>query len=288
MFLLNLLVSNPPPGKPPFPSFYNQSDTELSFIVGYMQPGRPLAMMLFKTYGYITMYQAVQFIQDLKLGHYMKVPPRTMYSAQVVATIWSCFVQIAVLEWALGTIKDVCSRKQVNHFSCPNGRVFFNASIIWGAIGPGRIFSPGSLYSSLLWFFLVGALTPVAIYVGARMFPKSNLRYLSAPIIFGGTGNLPPATPLNYLSWGLIGYVFNKYIKNRYRGWWMRYNYLTSAGLDVGLALATIVIIAALNLTNTSAPKWWGNTAPSKTMDSQDTAIQKHVAPGQIFGPTSW
>lgn len=38
------------------------------FLIGYMQPGRPIAMMLFKTYGYITMSQALYFIQDLKLG----------------------------------------------------------------------------------------------------------------------------------------------------------------------------------------------------------------------------
>jgi len=245
-------------------------------------------MMLFKTYGYITMLQALSFIQDLKLGHYMKVSPRTMFSAQVTATIWSSFVQIAVLEWALGTIKDVCTRQQVNHFTCPNGRVFFNASIIWGVIGPKRIFSPGSLYSGLLWFWLAGALFPVVIYVGARMFPKSNIRYLSAPLIFGGTGELPPATPLNFLSWGIIGYIFNKYIKNRYRGWWMRFNYLTSAGLDVGLALSTIVIILALNLTNTSAPSWWGNNVPAKTMDYRDAAVQKAVGKGETFGPKSW
>lgn len=40
------------------------------FIVGYMTPGRPLAMMMFKTYGYMTMYQGLSFVQDLKLGHY--------------------------------------------------------------------------------------------------------------------------------------------------------------------------------------------------------------------------
>lgn len=46
--------------------------TEL--IIGYALPGRPIAMMMFKTYGYITMYQALQFTSDFKLGHYMKVP----------------------------------------------------------------------------------------------------------------------------------------------------------------------------------------------------------------------
>lgn len=38
------------------------------FIIGYMQPGRPMAMMLFKTYGYISMSQGLGFVSDLKLG----------------------------------------------------------------------------------------------------------------------------------------------------------------------------------------------------------------------------
>lgn len=45
--------------------------TEL--IIGYALPGRPIAMMMFKTWGYITMAQALQFTSDFKLGHYMKV-----------------------------------------------------------------------------------------------------------------------------------------------------------------------------------------------------------------------
>ena len=31
-------------------------------------------MMLFKTWGYTTMTQALQFTSDFKLGHYMKIP----------------------------------------------------------------------------------------------------------------------------------------------------------------------------------------------------------------------
>ncbi|KAI9731982.1 MAG: hypothetical protein M1834_004433 [Cirrosporium novae-zelandiae] len=258
------------------------------FIIGYMLPGRPLAMMLFKTYGYITMVQCLAFTCDLKLGHYMKVPPRSMFWAQVIAGIWGCFVQIAVLEWGLTNIRDVCSSDQINRFTCPNGRVFFNASIIWGLIGPKRMFSPGSIYAGLLWFWLAGAIVPFIFYFGARMFPKSNIRYLSAPIIFGGLGMIPPATPLNYLSWGFVGWFFNKYVKTKYRGWWMRFNYLTSGGLDVGLCICTIIIIAALNLTNTSAPAWWGNDTALNTMDYVGTAIQKTLSPGEIFGPTSW
>lgn len=37
------------------------------FIMGYMQPGKPLGLMLFKTYGYITASQALGFVGDMKL-----------------------------------------------------------------------------------------------------------------------------------------------------------------------------------------------------------------------------
>lgn len=55
--------------------------TEL--IIGYMYPGRPLANVAFKTYGYISMTQALMFLSDFKLGHYMKIPPKSMFIVQV-------------------------------------------------------------------------------------------------------------------------------------------------------------------------------------------------------------
>jgi len=259
------------------------------FIIGYMQPGRPIAMMLFKTYGYITMTQGLAFAQDLKLGLYMKVPPRTLFWAQLVATIWSCIVQIAVLQWAFGAIELLCSPDNTRYFTCPGGHVFFTASIIWGLIGPQRIFSAGQVYNGLLYFFIAGAIAPALFYFLARMFPKSNFRYLNAPIIFGGSGQIPPATTINYTTWGFTGFIFNKFIKNRYRGWWANYNYVTSAGLDTGLAISTIIIFLTLNLTLQTAPVWWGNTVVGSTMDANNEAIQSAppVDPG-YFGPTTW
>ena len=258
------------------------------FIIGYMQPGRPIAMMIFKTYGYITMVQGLAFAQDLKLGHYMKVPPRVMFSGQVIATIWSCFVQVAVLNWAFGSIEDICDQKNKQHYSCPGGRVFFNASVIWGLIGPARIFSAGEVYSNLLYFFIAGALGPPIFYFLARAFPKSNLRYVNVPLIFGGSGAIPPATTINYTTWAAVGFVFNKFIKNKYRGWWSHYNYITSAGLDTGLAISTIIIFLTLQLTNQDYPNWWGNNVVGSTLEANFAAVQQTVPDGHIFGPSKW
>jgi hypothetical protein len=53
--------------------------------------------MAFKTIGYITMVQAATYSADLKLGLYMKVPKRTLFWGQMVASIWACFVQVGVV-----------------------------------------------------------------------------------------------------------------------------------------------------------------------------------------------
>jgi hypothetical protein len=68
----------------------------------------------------------------------------------------------------------------------------------------------------------------------------------------------------------------------------MHYTYVLSAGLDVGLALCTILIFLALQLTSTSFPSWWGTNIAADTMDASGTAIQVKLPDGHTFGPETW
>ena len=49
------------------------------YIIGYLYPGLHLANVSFKMYGYMSMVQDVAFPHDFKLGHCMKIPPRSMF-----------------------------------------------------------------------------------------------------------------------------------------------------------------------------------------------------------------
>jgi OPT family small oligopeptide transporter len=235
------------------------------FLAGYMLPGRPIGVMLFKVFSTVTLGQAELFSSDLKLAHYMKIPPKTAFTAQVAAAVWSCFVQIAVMNWTLDNIADVCTRLQPGHFTCPNGRAFFSNSITWGVIGPDRMFGPGTTYSSIHYFWLIGAMLPVLFYVVIRLAPKSPARYLNAPIMLGAMAWLPPAAPISFSSWAIIGLIFNYWIMRKWPGWWHKYNYITAAGLDSGLVIATIVIFFAITLKDYTIPQWWGNIKPYET-----------------------
>jgi len=120
------------------------TEVMFEFIAGYMLPGRPMANMVFKTVGYVTNYQAVNFALDMKVGHYMKIPPRIMFSIQIVPPVIICIWCPFIQDWMLNNVEDICTPHQKQGFICPGSTVFASASVIFGAVGPRRLFSPGA------------------------------------------------------------------------------------------------------------------------------------------------
>ncbi|ONK55788.1 uncharacterized protein A4U43_C10F990 [Asparagus officinalis] len=204
------------------------------YVMGLILPGRPIANVCFKVYGYMSMSQAVSFLADFKLGHYMKIPPKSMFLVQFVGTIIAGTINLVVAWWLLGSIPNICV--PVNSpWTCPGDRVFFDASVIWGLVGPRRIFGPLGNYAAMNYFFFFGALGPVIVWLLHKAFPsKTWIPLINLPILLGATGNMPPATALNYNAWVAVGTVFNFFIFRYRKKWWERYNYILSAALDAG------------------------------------------------------
>lgn len=84
------------------------------FVIGFLYPGRPLANVTFKTYGYISMTQALYFLRDFKLGHYMKIPPKSMFFAQVKKILLSAPLQNLNVVLLCSTL--LLSVKRLNSF----------------------------------------------------------------------------------------------------------------------------------------------------------------------------
>ncbi|KAJ0305963.1 hypothetical protein COL516b_005074 [Colletotrichum fioriniae] len=256
-------------------------------ISGYAIPGKPIVMLIFKFYAYTGLSQAMIFSSDMKLGLYMKIPRRTLFVAQLAACITGSLTQNAVLLWMLNHVKDICHESQLNGYTCPQGRVNFSSSIVWGAIGPARLYSVGKIYSGLLHLFWIGALLPVVTFFLKRRFPENKfLRYLHWPLFFAGTGNVPPATGINYTSAFVVSFIFNKWLKGKFPQWWAKYNYVLSAALDSGLAISAIVIFFALVFPGVQL-SWWGNNIQRSTIDGQGVPL-KAVPLNGTFGPATW
>ena len=103
-----------------------------------------------KTYSVQTLIGAQFFTKDLKLGHYMKIPPRAtfmgepphyrvlsssfltvLHLVQIVAAFFNCLVQMGTKAWLVSSVPDLCDPMQPDRLVCPQNDVFFNTSVIW-------------------------------------------------------------------------------------------------------------------------------------------------------------
>ncbi|KAF2398273.1 OPT-domain-containing protein [Trichodelitschia bisporula] len=258
-------------------------------ICGYVFPGRPVANMVFVTYQ-ISSTQGLKFSSDLKLGHYMKIPPKILFYLQLTATIVSSITQIGVLNWMFRFIPRICTADAMNGFTCPIARVHFNGSILWGVVGPTRFFGPGALYSPLVWAFLVGAIAPVLVWLAGRRSRRHRgfWQKVNLPVLFGSLSWIPPATGLNFSVWALVCYLFNDVIRKRKKEWWTKYTMTLSAALDSGLAVGVVLVFFGVVFPGwMDGFKWWGTEVYKQGCDWKACAY-KPMAPGERFGPPQW
>ncbi|KAI3456584.1 hypothetical protein Pfo_013247 [Paulownia fortunei] len=250
-------------------------DIIAQLIIGYVLPGKPIANLLFKIYGRISTVHALSFLADLKLGHYMKIPPRCMFTAQLVGTLVAGTVNLGVAWWMLGSIENICDVEALHPespWTCPKFRVTFDASVIWGLIGPERLFGPGGMYRNLVWLFLVGAVLPVPVWILSKVFPdKKWIPLINIPVISFGFAGMPPATPTNIASWIITGTIFNYFVFKYRKTWWQRYNYVLSAALDAGTALMGVLLFFAFQNEGKNV-KWWGSEPDHCPLASCPTA----------------
>ncbi|KAI2621122.1 OPT-domain-containing protein [Hypoxylon sp. NC1633] len=257
-------------------------------ICGAVFPGRPVANMVFVTYGYISSAQGIKFAADMKLGHYMKIPPKVLFSVQMVATIVSSITQILVLNWMFINVPGICTTSAINGFTCPIARVHFNGSILWGVVGPAEFFGPNATYRPLVWCFFIGAIAPIPLWLYGRNKKSSIVRKINLPVLFGSLSWIPPATGLNFSVWAVVCYLFNYLIKNRAEAWWAKYTMTLSAALDSGLAFGIVVVFFGFIYPGwMDGFSWWGTDVYRKGCDWQACSYNT-VPNGSHFGPDTW
>ncbi|KAF3640460.1 Oligopeptide transporter 8 [Capsicum annuum] len=234
------------------------------YIIGYLYPGYPVANMCFKVYGYISMKQGLTFLQDLKLGHYLKIPPRAMFMAQVVGTLISALVHLGTAWWLIETVPNICDRALLppgSPWTCPGDHVFYDASVIWGLIGPKRIFGNLGHYSALNWAFLFGAIAPVIVWIAHKSFPNQQwIRLITVPVLLAGIIQTPPATSVNYNNWIIIAFLSGFVVYRYNRKLWSHHNYVLSRALDAGLAFMGVLLYLCLGMEHVRLD-WWGSDA---------------------------
>ncbi|KAG0647436.1 Oligopeptide transporter 6 [Hyphodiscus hymeniophilus] len=66
-------------------------------LAGLMLPGRPVGNMYFAAWSHNVIANCVNLCNDLKMGEYLKIPPRVMFITQIYGTVFGGFINYAVM-----------------------------------------------------------------------------------------------------------------------------------------------------------------------------------------------
>lgn len=105
-------------------AIYIDPDLVIYIIGGLLLGQQPLAHATFFTFMWSMQNQATVILQNFKLGHFMKIAPRSMFIVQLVATIVVSTATYIVTRYLLTNVSGFCTNNSV--WKCPNIKSFYS------------------------------------------------------------------------------------------------------------------------------------------------------------------
>ncbi|GJC77242.1 oligopeptide transporter 8 [Colletotrichum liriopes] len=211
-------------------------------------------------------YRAQLNLQDMKIGHYMHIPPKAVFFSQVFGSFLGVPINYAVVRWVLDTKFDYLTGAKedpAHQWTAQSLTSNLTMGVQYVLIGPRRLFEQ-HIYKVLPYGFLVGAFAPVLIYGLHRLFPRAKFQLWNSTIFFSAMSSFYGNISTGYFSSFIGGFVV-MFWAYRYRyDLWARWNYILAAAFDAGFnfnMLLTFLFFGAGKIV--TMPHWWGNEASS-------------------------
>ncbi|KAF9115743.1 hypothetical protein BGW39_002970 [Mortierella sp. 14UC] len=143
---------------------------------------------------------------------------------------------------------------------------FWGSGLIYGALGPAKMFAFDGKYWFVYIGFLIGFIVPFILWVLSKVFPKYGWSKFNIAIIAGGMGAFPNGYTIGIFPSIIVCLIFQGYIFRYHKGWWKKYVFVLSAALDTGAAFTGLVMFLFFSggISSTLSvqfPHWWGNYA---------------------------
>jgi OPT family oligopeptide transporter len=271
-------------------------------LAAYMLPGEPVANMYAAMYGNNPQVQAIDLLQDLKLGVYLKIPPRHTFLAQMLGTIVGAILNYVMAISILTEQREVLLSISGNRiWSGQNAQSYNSTAIAWGALGP-QMFGAGKLYVLVPASLGIGLLLPVPFYLAWRFLPaqfkktRTAFKKLNTAIICQYSCYMSVGINSSVMPSMVIGVFSQWFVRKRYPRAFTKYNvsrkavvnrfeetfpianiptrlvpreqYLLAGALDGGTQVISFILnFAVFGAAGhpTDFPEWWGNDLSMST-----------------------
>lgn len=126
------------------------------------------------------------------------------------------------------------------------------------------MYSWGSTYDWVPLGLVIGFAAPIPIYLLHRQFPKVGFNYINISIISWHIGWLVTGINSAIISFFVVSFWSQFYLRRYKPEWFLKYNYVLCAGLDGGTQVIVFILTFALfgaSGKSVPFPSYWGNNS---------------------------
>ncbi|KAK2029753.1 OPT oligopeptide transporter [Colletotrichum zoysiae] len=237
-------------------------------LAGLILPERPIGNMYFAAWSHNVILNAVNLSNDLKMGEYLKIPPRVMFLTQVYGTILGGFVNYAVMISIVNGNRDLLVNS--NGDSSWSGATMqsYNTNATSWALAK-YLYKTGGRYSLVPIGLGVGFGLVVVHRIITYFVPKIRgyfLADINLPQLIQYAGYIPynQSQTCVIFSQLIAGFFVQFFLRNYRPRIFKDYSYLVTAAFDgASLTVLFILSFAVFGAGGPSVPfpTWWGNNA---------------------------
>jgi len=233
-------------------------------VAGALHPGKPVANLYFSMWSHDVVNTAIHLAGDLKMGQYLKIPPRVMFLTQVWGTILGCIVNYAVMVSIVTARREILLTPEgTNIWSGQTVQAFNSQAVTWSLAS--QVFG---IHSKYIWVpvgLLLGAIPTVIQYFIWKKWKKIGpvpIDMIILPVIYQYAQWLTVGVNSTILTTVAAGVISQVWLRRYHPGWFRKYIYILGGAVDGGTQIIVFVLsFAVFGASGTARPfpNWWGN-----------------------------
>ncbi|KAF7877421.1 hypothetical protein EAF04_001098 [Stromatinia cepivora] len=235
-------------------------------LAGLMLPGRPVGNMYFAAWSHNVIANTVNLSNDLKLGEYLKIPPRTMFLTQIYGTVLGGFVNYVVMISIINSNRELLATGNGNSSWSGASIQAFNTNAASWALAK-ELYKSGAKYSIVPLGLVIGAAFVLAHRIVVFFIPKIRgfaLTEINMPQFIQYAGYIPynQSQTCVIFSQVIAGFFTQFYLRNYRPSIFKNYSYLITGAWDgASYTVLFILSFAVFGAGGFAAPfpQWWGN-----------------------------
>ncbi|KJA25433.1 hypothetical protein HYPSUDRAFT_64638 [Hypholoma sublateritium FD-334 SS-4] len=236
----------------------------MKMVAGAINPGRPVANLYFSMWSHDVVATSINLAGDLKMGQYLKIPPRVMFLTQVWGTILGALINYVVMVSVVDAQREILVDPiGTNVWSGQVPQSLNSAAVTWSLAKELYGFNgPYWTIPMALIFGMVPTIFQWFIHKRWRKIGPVQVDSVLLPVIYQGTAWMTAGVNSTVTSSIVVGLVSQLWLRRYHPGWYKKYNYILGGALDGGAQVMIFILSFAVfgaSGKQKTFPVWAGN-----------------------------